>query len=389
MNPDVSTPPAPQNTPQGAQPPQPPQNQQPSQPPQSPQNSQNSEPQQQNPQFQVSQQSLQGQSQVQGQPSPKKSKRNLIIAIASVIGVSIVVLITILMLVVYPPFQSRTLAKSFMKNITSDKIDKAAALTDEPSENTDFLTAIAKYINGDSYALKEEEYNGNGESYYLFSLSGGDKKAARVTIEKSSSKQYVKTFVTSTNSSLSLKPGSKADDTSSDKTDTTDATDTTSGSSETPSSTCFAPSDYKAAIGYETSLVSPTSPYTTNVHFAADSLSYVDSTGDSTIESFADIAVNNPGKDYSVTLQGSVATTSQADLTFANQRADKIKSDLVAHGMNANKIKIEAPSNVSDMGESTDNATAKETARVVVMEFYPACSTSTSSSSSSSTGSGR
>lgn len=300
-----------------------------------------------------------------------KSHKTLIL---SLIGGGIALLVAIFMffiLAIYPSIQSRAVAVSFMQNVTSGNVDAAIKLTDGDQSNKSFIETVSQKLKDNSYEIKEDEYNNKGESYYLFSLNGGTQKSARVVIEKSSENQFVKAFVISTSDSMTLKPGSVQQET----TPTEPRTDTSSVSSDK----CFAASDYKQALGYNNSYVTESNPYLSNVHFLPDSLDYSDSSQAGYVKSFAQIATTNPGKDYSVKIHGSVATTSSADLAFSNQRADKIKQALVAEGMSADKIEIQAPDNISSMGSSNDS-TSMQTARVVVMQFYPGCSTTTTQS---------
>lgn len=226
--------------------------------------------------------------------------------------------------------------------------------------------SISDSIKGNSYTLKDSEYNANDTSYYLYRLDGGNKKSARVSLKKVSGAQRVVGLVVSENADMSLKPGSSEETSSNDSTDTSNV--------DSDGASCFAPSDYTSALGYSNPYASTTSPYLTNIHFLADSLEYSDSVQTSQLDSFAKIATTNPGKDYSVKLSGSVATESSADLSFADKRANKIKQELVTRGMATDKITIDPPKTIASAGgNSSSNETAKTTARVVVMEFYPAC----------------
>ena len=129
--------------------------------------------------------------------------------------------------------------------------------------------------------------------------------------------------------------------------------------------------------GYTNSLTfTETSPYTTNAHFLADSLEYESSVAGSNIGTIAAIVSSNSGKGYTIRLNGSVATTAASDKDFANQRAEKVKKDLVAKGVAASNVIIDAPQNADSMGGAT-NEVVKQMARSVVIKFIPGCTTTT------------
>lgn len=303
-------------------------------------------------------------------PAPRpKSKKGLIIGLA--IGIPMLLLLIaagFVALIALPPLQSIGAADGFMKDMVAGDVDAAVIATGDESDRS-FLTASSAKVKGNTYKLADSKYNGDGESYYLFTLSGGEQKSARVATKMDGGKRLVSGFVYSTNQ-LSLLPG-----VTSNETKTTDKTDS-------DTSACFAPSDYSHALGYANTLTfNETSPYTTNVHFQSDSLQYdSDGVANGNIGTVASIVSDNPGKDYAIHIYGSVATTAAADASFAGQRAEKVKSALVAKGVDTGKVTIDAPQNISSMGDMT-NETAKQMARSVVIKFAPACTTDSGSRS--------
>lgn len=298
-------------------------------------------------------------------PQPGKSKKGLIIGLAVGIPVLFIALAFLLLgLFVLPRLQSAGLAKAFMADITSGDVDAAVKAANDESSRS-FLTSASAKLKGNSYASSASEYNAKGDSYYLFTLSGGDYKSARVIVAKENGKRVVNSFVYDTQT-LALKPGATS-------------TSNSNSSSTTETGGCFAPSDYSTALGYDNTLTfNETSPYVTNVHFLADSLEYDGSYQDEFLKTVAEIVSTNPGKDYTVRLYGSTATTAASDKSFANQRADKVKQSLVAKGLAESKVVIDPAQNVDDAGGATSEV-AKQAARVVVVKFIPACTTDTAS----------
>ena len=141
------------------------------------------------------------------------------------------------------------------------------------------------------------------------------------------------------------------------------------------SSKCFASDDYSKALGWKNTIVfTNTSPFTTNVHFEPDSLEYTNPVGNQTIRTVARIVKNNPGKDYTIALSGSVATTNAGDKEFALQRANKVRDELVSLGVLVDNIRVDDPKDISAMGDDSNNETVKQSSRSVVLNFYPACS---------------
>lgn len=291
----------------------------------------------------------------------QKSKKGLIIGLA--IGIPLLLMTVAAMLfaaLALPRMQGVAFSNAFMSDITAGNIDQAVLATRDESSRT-FITASSEKLKGQSYSLTDNEYNADADSYYLYKMTGGEQISARVVTTFNDGKRTVKSLVYSA-TTLSLKP------------------ETTDQAAAIPSATqpanakqCFAPSDYDAALGWDNTVSFTTkSPYTANIHFLPDSLNYIDSQQQSYLDTMASIVKNNPGKDYGITLYGSVATTAASDANFANQRAEKIKNALVAAGVDTKNITINPAQNVSGMGGAADEV-ALQTARVVVIQFAPTC----------------
>ncbi|MEO6761777.1 MAG: hypothetical protein ABI220_05435 [Candidatus Saccharimonadales bacterium] len=261
-----------------------------------------------------------------------------------------------------PQAQAKHLSSSFMSAITSGDVDQAVKVSGD-SSNKDFLQSASSKVHG-AYAMTDSTYK-DGKGYYLYSLSGAQTNYARTSVAKQDGKLQITSFVYDT-SQLKLIP------------------DSTSMKAPTPSKiapkptakavNCLVPADYGVLTGGTNTIVhTATTPYIGNVHFLSDSLSYSDSTQPDLLEPFGDFYKSNPAKDYVFHLYGSVATSASSDKTFANQRAQKVESDLEALGVPATKIMIDTPQNVDDQGGAS-SATAAQTARVVVISIVPGCS---------------
>lgn len=300
------------------------------------------------------------------QLAPKKSKKGLIIGLS--IGGAVLllgVILAVLGAIAMPSLESIARADKFMQHMTAGDVAGAMADAGNDESSRAFISQASEKIKGATYKLTDKQYNTKGQSYYLYSLSGVDQKYARVATTLAGGKRVVSSFVYST-TQLALVPGVAS----------TTQPETPQTNSAQPTGQCFAPSDYDVAFGYKNTLsFSEQVPYTTNVHFQPDSLEYTDVASGQGADQVAQIVTSNPGKGYKISLQGSVATTNAADKDFANTRANKVKTALVAKGVAASNITILDPSNVADMGGDSSNTTLKEMARNVVISFAPACST--------------
>ncbi|NCU30970.1 hypothetical protein EOL73_02940 [Candidatus Saccharibacteria bacterium] len=302
---------------------------------------------------------------------PKKSRVGITIGL--VLGAVILVFILLFLALLYVGVQNRTqiigqTGKFFEAAEKSDTNTLAELVGPEATvEDKTFITNMAKKV-GESCTVDGSDITFKNDVEPKVATSRGqcDNGSQKWVFTYTKSDQG-KWYLTG----LVLNSGSSNEAVSKDT-----STPEVSGSS------CFAPNDYDEAFGYSNEFTfSEQTPYTTNVHFIADSLEYSASYMEGTIKSFADISTTNPGKDYTVHLYGSVATTNSSDLSFANQRAEKVKTGLVANGMSASKIIIDSPENITNMG-SNDSAdsTLKEISRSVVMKFIPACSVSDTTS---------
>ncbi len=266
-----------------------------------------------------------------------------------------------------PSAQAMQAANAFMQAITTGKTDEAAALSTTTSqENKDFIASSATKVKGTS-KLSESQFQSD-TGYYLYTLDGSSNKYARVIVKNSNGKWGVDSFVYSQNA-LKLMPSSSSDT----------SQPSTAATTPTPAANkCLVSSDYNGVYSDinggsrpSDALYSPESTveYTQNLHFLADSLNYDNAQlAADTITAFADFYKSNSAKSFTIHVQGNVATTAAADLSFANQRAQKVIDTLKAQGVPAAYVVLDAPSNVGAYGSGLENdEAAKSTARNIVI----------------------
>ena len=300
-------------------------------------------------------------------PIPSSNKKPGII-----IGIAIVAVLALLLgsyfLFFTDAAKSARTANSFQQAIANDDVSKAASLAvDGSSSDTQSSLQMAAMAVKGGYKLSQTTFQ-NKERYSLYSLNNSVNKYARVIVKKSNGKWLVSSYVYD-KQPLALIPSTS--------TTTTPSVSSTSGSSDTTA--CLATSDYNVLAqdidGSTTNSIAWTAsnPYTQNVHFNPDSLDYdnTDQAG-GIISAFIAFYKANTAKDYKIHLQGSVATTAQADLNFANQRSQKVQTQLEAGGVPASYIVIDTPQNVSSFS-STNSSTDQQAARDVVITVVPGC----------------
>ena len=299
-----------------------------------------------------------------------------------IIGIVLVALIALgvvgYLFVLAPGVQARKTSDSFMKAMTSGNAATAAKYSEGTQSE---LQVFVPSVQGGSASYKEGAKQGTN-NYYLYTLLNAKNKYARTTVAKVSGAWKVTSFVTSS-SSLALIPGNVT------STSTTKTTNTGSSSS-TGSCAALTAADYSVILNEidntsttNTFAYSADDPFLQNVHFKPDSLSLVDpaSSQDGIVTAFANFYKAKSDKSFTIHLKGSVATTTQSDLDFANQRANKVKTMLVANGVPASRIVVDTPQNVSALGsDQTSNAASQDTARSVVLSIVPTsdCSAATS-----------
>jgi outer membrane protein OmpA-like peptidoglycan-associated protein len=306
---------------------------------------------------------------------PKKSKAGLIIGIILGVLLLLGVLIAIGVYLVWSSdvFQSKTRSLAFMREVTVGNIDGALAYTDGTSESRQAIESLAPSVRANSFS---EENNAEKDNswYYLYRLNGGTNTMARTTLKKENGKWIVVSLV-SGGDNLAVIPGESADSPA-------------TSSAPAASGLCLVSTDFdewykngtglgKTASSYGLDFSKPETSYSTNVKFEADSLSYTQPNITQTfVEDIAELAKAVEGKQYTVRLYGSVATTAPADISFADQRSNKVKSDLIALGVPASKISVEKSQNINAISDpELRNEVTKAGARGVHIDFDPTCTT--------------
>ncbi len=310
-------------------------------------------------------------------PYPKKSNAKLIIGI--ILGIILLLAIPIIIWFVLVFQKNAKIAKvstNFIGAMTQGDVATAITYTDGSEETRQFLNGMAPGVKASNFKLKQV-LGKNNKWHFLYDLEGAKNNTARTELQEdaSSHKWQVVGFFAGNNLSII---GAESNN------EVAQINPTPPPASST---LCLVQSDfdnwYKNSIGlgktatetglhYENSVT----PYTTNIHFPADSLEYkgFDSTDtlDTIVSLATDPAVKN--KTYTVRLYGSVGTDA-SDSDFANKRAEKIKTDLIAKGVPADKIIVDPPKSVQDTGDTS--SISQRSARTVVMKLDPTCAGST------------
>ena len=305
------------------------------------------------------------------------SNTGLIIAIIGIVLALVIGLVIAWFMFLRPVVKAEKASKAFMSAVTTGDTQKMLEFADAGDESSKkFLEASVKSVQG-SFTLKDKTMK-SSKGYFLYDLSNDAGKKARTIVEKKNGKWVVNNFVFG-NDGLALIPGTAKEE-------------STAKNEVATSGVCLVQSDFdewykgyggKTATEQGFYFNDPSKAYTTNVHFPPDSLEYIDQVQTVLLGDFVKLPKDSKvaNKQFMVRLKGSVGT-SQADADFANKRSEKVKSDLIALGVPADKIVIDAPGSVTDGGNTNPSTIDKEVFRAVVIKFDPTCDTS-------STGAGR
>lgn len=302
---------------------------------------------------------------------PRMSKAKVIlIVVGAIVAIVIAVFIYMYML----GMQVLNASGDFMKNITTGKVDEARAQTDGASQES--MTAAAAATKGSFVRVNQATATVGDRKivYILYDLEGATAEQARTSLEKKDGKWKITGFVYGKD--LKVIPDSKNNS-------------QTNASTEPAGNACLVASDFDTLYKDATGVARPAErdytkiDYSGNFHFDPDSFEFSAPASLNTdkVTYFANFIKQNSAKSFTVHLKGSVATTTQSDLSFARQRAEKVKTLLVAQGADANHIVIDEPGNVDDMGQgASTNDVNKRSARSVVLTIDAACTSSSSSS---------
>lgn len=310
---------------------------------------------------------------------PKSSKKLIIIGVAAAILLAIFGALFYFANFSDAAVSKKTSAK-FMKAMTTGNIvDALAVSVDSSSETKSFLESMAPGIKGE-YSLKESGSK-DQKRYFLYSLKGAENQAARTELEKNTAGKWVVSGLFSGGENLALIGAESSDD----------AEPNTATPAPSGTSACLVATDFDNIYKEINGATRPATPdytkqpysYKSNIHFNPDTLTYRDpaSLAEGTIKAWTNFGVQNKDKQFVIKIQGSVGTAAASDAEFANQRAEKIKTALVAGGVPASKIQITSPKNVTDATGDTFNSVDQGAARNVIMEIDASCTSADPSSS--------
>lgn len=254
-------------------------------------------------------------------PSPAKSKMPLIIA--SIIGGLLIVGGIIFGLLFYPQMQAQNVASSFM---TAVRDDNEQLMKDLSGDGRDGITDRAH----------------DGLSGATYTMSGTDKKDSDFNVHfdiKDSKTLTRATVVVSSGKVTNFVLNSKPDATTTSSTPMTETTTTA------PAAGCLTPADLKSE-GFTGIDSLATNQTIESFYFKADSSAY-DDTGraNSAIDDIVGLNSKFSSKQFTLTLRGSVneSGSSAGGKQLADERANKVKSDLIAQGVTGSRIVIEEP----------------------------------------------
>jgi outer membrane protein OmpA-like peptidoglycan-associated protein len=298
---------------------------------------------------------------------PRRSGHKLLWIILGVVGGLVLLMIAFAVYAVMfaPAGRAARASTAFMTAVTRKDAATALRYTSDTSSGARSFIEQAAQASGDSFALLKHAYKSN-TYYYLYSLKNSSNKFGRTVVSEANGSWKVTSYVYSA-SELSLIPGA--------------ATSSSVSPATNGGASCLANADYDNLAQETTGHALPASIdytkansyYSTNVHFNADTLDYdIPAQATAAITAIANFAKQNAAKQFAINLQGSVATTSAADLNFANQRAQKVQQALEAQGVPASRIILDQPSNIAAYGGTNDSA-SQQTARDVLLAINDPC----------------
>lgn len=285
-----------------------------------------------------------------------------------------------------PAALAKKTSSSFMKAATTHDTTKLYKLADAENDTDSkrFLDNASNSVSG-NFSLKEKT-NKDSKWFFLYNLTNADKKEARTIVEKKDGKWIVSSFVYS-KGNLALVPG-----TSSSTDTTSSSTQTTPSQPRTSTLACLTQDDYKymnydkqpSSVTFDTTY--DPSNYTNNhindMFFEPDSLKEASFT--SFYDDWTDFASHASTKQWKFRLEGSTYGSDASAATskkLANDRASKVKSELMSRGVPADRIVIDSP---HDYGSEIQDERSNEIYRRVEVVIDPTCNNSGAGSSSGS-----
>lgn len=275
--------------------------------------------------------------------SSSGGKQKLFI-IGGIITVVLALLVFFVGLPLLASLQAKSRANGFMKAMTTGDIPAAMTYVKNGGDDEDkaFLTAAAEKVKG-SYSYKEST-NKDNKYYALFVLRAGDYISARTEFIKEDGKWYLDGFVYDTKE-LALVPGNAA----------SSPEPTTSNDTSTPTTeVCLSDKDVATLTHAEGGSDITDNDYKVKYReflddfyfFKPDSTAYDNpDNAAQDIQEVADFYAAHKSKNFTIHLAGQVYENdvTQSGTLLSNQRAEKIKNELVAKGVDADRILVDAP----------------------------------------------
>lgn len=308
----------------------------------------------------------------------KSSTKIVLIIIAILAGLIIVPFIILIIYLTVSNLQIGKTSDNFMNAMSKGNVSEALVYTDGSAETKQFLEGMAPSVKATKVTKKATQKK-DDVNYFLYSLEGATSNSARTELKNNNGKWQVAGFYSGNNLAIIGQ--------SSPQTATTQSP-ISSPAPSASSGQCLIQSDFdnwykkgtglgKTATEYGFNFQNPTTMYTSNVHFPAESLDYKTTDNSGGVENMVNLA-NDPSvksKTFTIRIYGSVGT-SQADKDFANKRAEVVKKDLIAGGVPESKIMIDPAQSATDYDNNPNNV-SKGMSRVVVLKFDPTCAGST------------
>ena len=243
-----------------------------------------------------------------------------------------------------PGAKSKKSSNEFMTAMIKGDTSVALAYTDGSDDTKKFLDSMSKGVKGNSYKLIEHT-NQASKWYYLYNLEGSNNKMARTELEQDNGKWLIRGFYSGSN--LALMASKSAEDKPSTS---PEPVAEAPSSAKASSGACLVDSDVAPLTGGEafgTDLYEGGRKYVGDTYFFepdSTTFKYLDITNRD-IKEVADWYKNNSSKNFTIHLSGKVyeSDTSQDGLNLSNQRSQKVKSELVAQGVSADKVVIDEP----------------------------------------------
>lgn len=315
------------------------------------------------------------------QPADNSKSKKLLWAIV----VGVVVLLAVFLVYTFffsPQALAKKAANAYMTAAAAGDADKLVEITEADSASAkSFQESAAASLKGE-YELIDKGSK-DGTWYFLYKLSGAKSNYARVTVEKQDSGAWEVTSLVYGKDKLVLIPTKSSSSTKTEKTVPEPApTQQTQTQPSTAALACLVQDDYRyfnynkqpSTVIFDTTYdpAKFTKNKTDEMFFKPDSTTEDSFT--SIYDTWADFAKHAENKQWKFRLEGSVYgsdSASAASKQLANDRALKVKAQLVQRGVPESRFVIDPP---HDYSSEVQNATDRIYRRVQIL-IDPTCST--------------